>query len=674
MTATPEVLGLLVDVASPVQASYVPTPPGLTVLYGLNGVGKSQVLRALESSLRGHQSGSDSQVCVVVRVAIDEDPDRIPSWVAEYAAYWASHDELVWTPPQVHRELAASPVKLLERAVADSLTDDPLFWDQTEHGPSLDRDELARQITSQGLLFVSADIMSDSHLVCIGALASDGVSLLSTALSKNAMVESASDDGTFVSGLRDPLKGRAPFTERDRARHFRPSYVAVWTSERIVTGLQLADVVTDGSASGDASVLLRNLGGRKSGLFKKGRIRPRVTRILEMLEDMAQRLLDEVLLDAPRLKFEVGTPADWVVGRPPRWLAVPPSTPGVEHGIDELSQAESRWCRLAIAVATQVLLRSIRGSDDLPLFLVLDEPEAHLHRSAEAHMAVGLERWATALGAHVVVASHSPELLDLPTSRLLHISRDLDASVSRVQPLAQPTKYNMAQFGLEPSDLLRRQRVFLLVEGAHDEIVLQELIGEELRSARVDIIPLRGAKQLPATVDSQFLFDYTDAHVVVLLDAIDAGDVSRAWARALETAQSADAGRAGIVLREALPGNSAEMRWMREFLSKAIDRGVHDRLTPFGLQALDVIDYLPSERLVTPPAPWSQLRDEWKASGTSKDFKGWLASLGRASFAPDRLRAAAQSLDHVPDELVALANLCAALRQPRIAARRLEVP
>ena len=78
-------------------------------------------------------------------------------------------------------------------------------------------------------------------------------------------------------------------------------------------------------------------------------------------------------------------------------------------------------------------------------------------------------------------------------------------------------------------------------------------------------------------------------------------------------------------------------------------------------QALDVIDYLPVKELVPGALSWEALREEHAASSSNKDFKSWLSASKRASFTPDQIRQAAQTLDSVPDELVALANLCASL-------------
>jgi hypothetical protein len=143
-------------------------------------------------------------------------------------------------------------------------------------------------------------------------------------------------------------------------------------------------------------------------------------------------------------------------------------------------------------------------------------------------MATGLAHIAAHDQALVLVATHSPELLDSPTASLLQV-RDRDDGSATVQPLNVADLKRLDDFGLHPSDLIRRQKVFLLVEGSHDEIVLKTLLGNELAEARVHVLPIRGAGQLANTVDSHFLFEFTDAKVLALLDNLSAATVNDVW-------------------------------------------------------------------------------------------------------------------------------------------------
>ena len=61
---TPTVLGAVFRGLRPFADFYLPLDPGLTVLYGLNGVGKTRILKALGDS----RKGVDSPSSLLVRV------------------------------------------------------------------------------------------------------------------------------------------------------------------------------------------------------------------------------------------------------------------------------------------------------------------------------------------------------------------------------------------------------------------------------------------------------------------------------------------------------------------------------------------------------------------------------------------------------------------------------
>lgn len=349
--------------------------------------------------------------------------------------------------------------------------------------------------------------------------------------------------------------------------------------------------------------------------------------------------------------------------------------------LEKLSRAQCRWAETAVAVATQLLTTQYsdeypvietihrEGSLDVvdhmlvepaPLVVTLDEPEAALHRSAEAHMAQGLAKWARHLPARVVVASHSPEVLDLPDAQLLHVARR-DKPHTEVMPLTAPSRGTLSAFGLTPSDLLRRQRAFLLVEGRHEEIVLDGLIGDALHEARVDVLPLRGGRELPATIDSQFLFHYTDAHIIAMLDAVSAKHIQGVWHEALTLVERPDADAASEYLRKQIPGKQPERKWLREFLTLGLSKRQEQRLTPFGLTAGDIVEYLPVELIVGGNESWPDLRMRHSREGGSTPFKPWLTKRYGADFSAERIRAAVKAMDTIPEEFTALISLCQSL-------------
>jgi predicted ATP-dependent endonuclease of OLD family len=293
------------------------------------------------------------------------------------------------------------------------------------------------------------------------------------------------------------------------------------------------------------------------------------------------------------------------------------------------------------------------------LLVVLDEPEAALHRAAEAFLASGLAGLTARGGLTVVVATHSPELLDRPEAFLYQVQRADAERASRLVALDFAAKDALSHLGLLPSDLLRRQRGFLLVEGEHDFWGLDEWIGSDLRRLRVEILPFRGAGNLKSILDSRFLFDYTDAHLFTLLDALKTSIVSSAWRTACKLAKTHGSREAIDHIQSQLKGlPGEEHKILASFLSRAIQDGCTDRLHPLGLTEPDVLDYLPVTGFVTDAASWKELRDKLSSdsrkppSGTA--FKKWLESSQGADLGEASIRRVARGVTVVPADVLDL--------------------
>ncbi|HET9873163.1 MAG TPA: AAA family ATPase [Propionibacteriaceae bacterium] len=151
---------------------------------------------------------------------------------------------------------------------------------------------------------------------------------------------------------------------------------------------------------------------------------------------------------------------------------------------------------------------------------VFDEPEAHLHPSAQRRIAKAIDSLRLR-GENVVIASHSPQFLDLPTWSLVHVRPD-ERGAAQVEIL--PEEANSArselaaQLGVGRGELLTNINTVLVVEGKHDQVVLQRLFGTELQSAGIAVVRMHGTSNLLATAELDFLDRYLDIPIVVLLD------------------------------------------------------------------------------------------------------------------------------------------------------------
>lgn len=385
------------------------------------------------------------------------------------------------------------------------------------------------------------------------------------------------------------------------------------------------------------------------------------------VESDANAILAGLLQDGPELSLSLRLPHEWVLSEPLEWVS---SRGRVSVPISALSTAERRWAQIAVKRALDRVPKEPEDSGRLDDFwpprslryrpadlIMIDEPETALHRAAERHMAAGLDGM-TVLGPQVVVATHSPELLNRPEARLVHVRRALDGATTANQMVDTNLEASVAELGMLPSDLIGMYRVFLLVEGEHDEIVVRALLGEVLDSARVKIIPMRGGSKLPSTIESRVLFDMTDAHVVAMLDNVKAGDIETVWQQAEERYLTADAAAAIAYLSTQFKDRKGEeFRWIGEWLSRALNLGVGERLTPFGLAEADIIEYLPVE-LLAPKAEgksWADLRAEFE-SQKNKNFKDWLGRKYKADTSVDNIKRAAAALTEVPGEFISLGH------------------
>lgn len=357
-----------------------------------------------------------------------------------------------------------------------------------------------------------------------------------------------------------------------------------------------------------------------------------VEKLAVQLSARVNEIMNSVLLDPPYAAIKFQAPMLRFSSPAARWSFQVCERTTVR--LTQLSTAEQKWATLAINFASAESQRAGRfggGSPLRPLVLVIDEPEAALHRVAEARVADFLVSW-TRDPRHVAfVATHSPELLDVPESSLTEISKQSDGhSTSLVRRLDLAERDALERLGLRPSDLLRWPRVFLLVEGEHDKQMIESFFGPRLRRARVELLPLRGAKQLASTIDSRVLFKYTDATVVALLDNMSAESVGNSWQQAQLARMAEGVGAAKqIVVDWFARDKSEESRYMSGWLTSALDAGLESRLIPYGLSGRDIIEYLPVSEMVPGAASWEALHQEHQADralkkGHPNEFKPWL--------------------------------------------------
>ena len=369
----------------------------------------------------------------------------------------------------------------------------------------------------------------------------------------------------------------------------------------------------------------------------------------------ANIFFQKLLVSAPRLRVRMSDPGEW------------------RHQdlvVCELLDTSGRWIPVANASDTQCRLATIAiqlaqfdpDSQAIPI-LIIDEPERGLHRLAELHLRAGLIALEREIpGLIICVATHSPLFLRPDLASLHHVQRTNDGGVS-VNKLASANLNNAKGLGISTTDLLQLTRTIVLVEGAHDEWVLNTLFAEEFEELGVRILSIRGATKLHSAAEGKLLFDYTEANILVMLDNVSTEKCEVAWNNAID-AWNEQQGIPGVVqaLEKMFPRkHSTESKAIVEFCRAAIEHGRRDRISFQMLRKGDIEFYFdPSFFLDAKEFPegfpsWATLRREHKKA--SGPFKSWLQEDGRAKFNRTNFSRAAKSAKksgNVPSDLLAV--------------------
>ena len=388
------------------------------------------------------------------------------------------------------------------------------------------------------------------------------------------------------------------------------------------------------------------------------KVDPAVQRYAGEIGDLASSEFALLLSTATPLRARIVEPGEWAVHGRMRWESM--DRRGSWVPLSDLSDTQRRLATLAIKIA-------MHAPSDAVSILLIDEPERGLHRIAERHLVAGLDdltrRYPDLV---VIVASHSPSFLRPDLGTLHHVERDSEGVVQLNRMPAIPGR-DLDKLGMSASDLLQLTRIVILVEGQHDEWVLRHTFGDEFDAMGVKVMSMRGATRLISAADGTLLFDYTEAHLIVMLDRTKQDRIDRHWNDALvkwkESHSIADVAK---ILGKLLPvskkrspdrvDGETEGAALRDFCTAVIRQGRHDRISFAGMEADDIEDYFSPAFFTTrddPPASFKVLRNEWrKLKGAGEEvgsFKNWARQKHDVRFTERNFKRAVKNSDLHPD-------------------------
>jgi hypothetical protein len=272
-----------------------------------------------------------------------------------------------------------------------------------------------------------------------------------------------------------------------------------------------------------------------------------------------------------------------------------------------------------------------------------------------------------------VIASHAPEFIALDDTAVFHITRAVADGSARAEELTSVTQSDIGDaaelLGITPADLLQMTRTFVLVEGSHDQIVIEALIGDVLGACDARIIPIRGTKALASLLDTEVLLPFTTARLLVVLDHITKPELLESeWLSAREVART-DVSRAvsdfakavSSIQRKSHP--TAEDQDATSLAFSLLRSDYAQRVDLFGLTRVGIEKYLPIESFTEDgDITWESLDDQYMAQAISKrkseSEKQWLRRVHGINVDSATLRSAVARIDgdQMPDEILRLAE------------------
>jgi energy-coupling factor transporter ATP-binding protein EcfA2 len=352
---------------------------------------------------------------------------------------------------------------------------------------------------------------------------------------------------------------------------------------------------------------------------------------------------------------------DWIGGSPFA-LSAKISHSGDWAPYKSLSSAQKNSVDIAIQL-NYLKRRSEPSSRSSDVIVVGDEIDNGFHLQAVD----SLYRYIALNVPIAYVASHSPVALRTPWLSKIHVNSD-DQNRVHVSALEVegPVEDIAEELGVMASDLLGLKRGFVMVEGEHDVAVIKGLFDHlpdfKAISDQIDVIPMRGHRNMAAESDSKIILSYTSASLLFVVDNARNDELSGLRGKAIQLLNSGmkpEKVIAELKLRDSRDSSSPEERTIYQIMERSIQKRQLSRINFFGLSVKDVIMLFSPEHFGLNQS-WQELEVLFGARVDRQlNFKDFLRSQG-ATISTAKVRAAISAIERDwPSDLLALANALA---------------
>ena len=693
-----EVKGIVLENVPPLIDQVIEFREGVNIVYGKNGVGKSRILKAVSHAANPTgKSPGGFRLTYQFQHRKFKSHDIFRSPWCQFSRAHPSHYDLLQQVDlsEIYENFISHCPKRFEGSLQDNLAFYifclNFMWESQEQlQPMLV--EVCYEIAAQGMFELTFRESSENIEHSCIATESDLTPIWSSLMKDARNLASFGDAGEEKYGasfwvnltyfiddfnsLQHPWQGQDVLNIEEMNRHFSPIDLIDETSHDLLqkTRQYIFDLInmskSENEVQNSADYLeVPSLLVESNGMYQ---IDPIVTEAALRLSERASLYFKMLMIDAPNLKCSVRDLGDWGNGVPIEWVAeenfrdfFSETVELHEVPISSLSNAQKRWAEFSIK------LSMINADSHRPLLIVLDEPEAGLHRRAERQIANGIKEITKQFRAKCILATHSPTFLNDKSNNLIHVSREATGN-ARIESMSHDLINRLDDYGIDRSDLLQFCKYFVIVEGVHDVWVLDELFHREFSDLGVEVLALRGLAQLKhlTAIDAQFLFRFTTSEIVICFDNDETMSVQDIWFRACALK---DAGLNFMsvldelnILHKSFGKSRDEYKMIHDFCFQAINENSRGRVRFHSLTKGDIIEYFSPQDFTKSNIGEKSFDDYRKdyeemlknpKTGVKQSFKVWLTSEIGAEYSESFVRNAVRKCDAIHEDFISLLNV-----------------